>query len=317
MTDIAVVIVTHNSAADLPACLDSLFEHRGKIELRIVVADSGSTDGTAEVAARYPVAFLPGENRGFAAANNRALGHEVTAAARYVLFLNPDTAVLQGSLEHLIAVCDARLESGIFSVRQVDQDGNLIHTLFRFPNPGRAWLDVLKLAPLRTRGHTILERERYEREGDFEWAMGAFLLVRGEVLRSVGWFDERFFLTSEEVDLCRRAHRAGWRLTYLPSFTIMHRYTTRRADPWRAWVLSDHKVRYARKWLSGPGFFLYRAALVARYAGEALNPLQTRALRRSAWFMTRAALGLTGPPGPAGASRMLSNRRPAAPDLER
>jgi GT2 family glycosyltransferase len=317
VTDLAVVIVTHNSAADLPACLDSLLAHRGKIEMRVVVADSGSTDATAKVAAKYPVAFLPGENRGFAAANNRALEREDAAAARYVLFLNPDTAVLEGSLEQLIALCDARPEAGIFSVRQLDQNGDLIHTLFRFPNPGRAWLDTLKLAPLRAHGHGILEHQRYEREGDFEWAMGAFLLVRREVLRGVGWFDERFFLTSEEVDLCRRAHRAGWRLTYLPSLTIMHRYTTRRTDPWRAWVLSDHKVRYAKKWFSGPGLLLYRAALVARYASEALNPRETPALRRSSWLMTRAALGLAGPPGPAGASRTLPNGRPAAPYLER
>jgi N-acetylglucosaminyl-diphospho-decaprenol L-rhamnosyltransferase len=316
VAELSVVIVTHNSAADLPECLGSLFEHQGDVDIRVVLSDSGSEDGSAAVAARFPVLFLPGENRGFAAANNRALAHTEVAASRYVLFLNPDTAILEGNLRDLIAYCERRPETGMVSVRQIDEGGKLIKSLFRFPSPARAWLDVLKVPLLRGHGHRIVGVDRYARDGEFDWAIGAFLLVRGEVLRRVGWFDERFFLTSEEVDLCRRAQAAGWRLRYVPALTIMHRYGNRFADPWRAWILSDHKVLYARKWLSRPRFVSYRAALVARFLSEALSPWRTPELRRSARFQARGALGLPGPSGPAGFSLAASRSRPAAPDLE-
>jgi hypothetical protein len=298
VTELSVIIVTHNSAADLPACLRSLFESRGDIEMRVVVSDSGSTDETAAVAARFPVLFLPGENRGFAAANNRALAHGDVADARYVLFLNPDTAILEGGLGDLIERCDRRPATGIFSVRQVDQDGKLIHSLRRLPSPARYWLEVVGLPSLRRLGHWIEDDEHYCREGEFGWAVGAFLLVRGAVLRTAGWFDERFFFTSEEVDLCRRARSAGWGATYIPSLKIMHRVTDRPADPWRAWILVHHKVVYANKWFSRLGVLLTRSALAARHGLESINPRWPPEHRRDARFKLRAALGLPGPSGP-------------------
>jgi N-acetylglucosaminyl-diphospho-decaprenol L-rhamnosyltransferase len=158
---------------------------------------------------------------------------------------------------------------------------------------------VFKLPFLRGLGHRIVDDACYEREGDYDWAIGACLLVRSEVLRQVGWFDERFFLTSEEVDLCRRARAAGWRVTYVPSITIMHKYTSRSRDPWRAWLLIHYKAVYARKWFSPLGHLLARVALVLRFTAEALSPWRSCHERRVARVMTRAALGLPGPPRPA------------------
>jgi N-acetylglucosaminyl-diphospho-decaprenol L-rhamnosyltransferase len=302
MADLSVIIVSHNSAADLPQCLGSLFERQGDVDMQVVVADSGSTDETAVVAGRFPILFLPGENRGFAAANNRALAHAGVADSRYVLFLNPDTAVREGSLAELVALGDARPKTGVLAVRQVDPEGRLIHSLFRFPSPGRYWLEVFKLPFLRGRGHRIVDEACYQHEGECDWAIGACLLVRGEVLRRVGWFDERFFLTSEEVDLCRRVRAAGWLVTYTPSLTIMHRYSSagRARDPWRAWLLIHYKAVYARKWSSPVGHLLSRAALALRFASEALSPWRSADERRIARVMTRAAVGLPGPSGPAG-----------------
>jgi N-acetylglucosaminyl-diphospho-decaprenol L-rhamnosyltransferase len=296
VVELSVIIVSHNSAGDLRECLSSLFERRGDVDLQVVVADSGSTDETAAVAAQFPVLFLPGENHGFAAANNRALAYPGVAGSRYVLFLNPDTAFREGSLAELVALGDARPRTGILAVRQVNPDGQLIQSLFRFPSPGRYWVEVFKLPFLRGVGHRIVDDACYEREVDCDWAIGACLLVRGEVLREVGWFDERFFLTSEEVDLCRRARATGWRVTYVPSLTIMHRYSGRSRDPWRAWLLIHYKAVYARKWFSPLGHLLSRLALVLRFAAESLSPWRSRQERQVARVMTRAALGLPRPP---------------------
>ena len=303
--DLSVVIVTHQSAADLPACLDSLLAHRDGAELQIVVSDSGSTDGTATVAAGYPVTLLPGENLGFGAANNRALAHGDVCDSRYVLFLNPDTEVLDGSLAELLDACDRRPEDGLFTVRQVDEHGELIKSLFHFPSPARYWLETMRWLRRRDLGTRVVNDERYAHEGPFDWAVGSFLLVRRETLRAVGGFDERFFLTSEEVDLCRRACDAGWGATYLPSLTIMHRYGFRPHDAWRAWILVDHQARYAQKWFSSRGYLSARAAMAVRHGLDWLDLRRPRDSRLDSRFKLRAAVGLSAPsrkPGSDGLS---------------
>ena len=80
--DLGVVIVSHDSADDLTACLGPLFEHAGGAELGVVISDAGSSDGTASVAAGFPVAFVPGSNEGFARCANRVVRHPAIAGSR-------------------------------------------------------------------------------------------------------------------------------------------------------------------------------------------------------------------------------------------
>src|ERR1700751_1965588 len=98
--DVCVVIVSHNSKRWLEAALSSLFASAGDLDLDVVVVDNGSDGSAASVEERFPRArTMTCANRGFGAANNEGL---TTANARYVLFLNPDTEFLSGSLADLI-----------------------------------------------------------------------------------------------------------------------------------------------------------------------------------------------------------------------
>src|SRR5712691_4612268 len=110
--DLAIIIVSTDEARWLTPCLETIFERAGNIELDVVVADNESTDGTRELVERdFPRArVVTCENRGFAHANNRGL---MTTDARYVLFLNPDTEILQGSFEELVRAMDERPEVGV------------------------------------------------------------------------------------------------------------------------------------------------------------------------------------------------------------
>src|SRR4051794_32257785 len=99
LDDLAVIIVAYNSALYIEACLRSVLARTGSLRVDVVVVDVGPPDGTAEVVAGFPqVRFMRCRNGGFAFANNRGL---MTCHARYVLFLNPDTELLQGSLSDL------------------------------------------------------------------------------------------------------------------------------------------------------------------------------------------------------------------------
>src|SRR5262245_30858487 len=112
MTDLAVIVVSTNEAHWLRRCLPTVFDHAGKIDLDVVVVDNESTDETRElVESEFPLArIVPSVNQGFAQANNRALR---TLDARWVLFLNPDTEILEGTLAGLVDGLASRPTVGV------------------------------------------------------------------------------------------------------------------------------------------------------------------------------------------------------------
>ena len=173
----------------------------------MVVVDNQSSDGTGElVADEFPEArVVRCANRGFGHANNRGW---MTCDARYVLFLNPDTEIVEGTFESLVETMDARPNVGLTGVRQVDGEGRLDTTIRRFPNAVRALGEALSAERLPGRPRWLGEREldtdMYDREVECDWTSGSFMLARREAIESAGFFDERFFMYSDETDLCRR-----------------------------------------------------------------------------------------------------------------
>jgi GT2 family glycosyltransferase len=165
--DVAIIIVSTNEAKWLEPCLSTVFAHAGDAKLDVVVVDNGSTDGTRElVESRFPDArVVDSENKGFAHANNR--GAE-TCTARYVLFLNPDTEIVDGTFADLAAALDARPDVGMAGVRQLTADGTLWPTIRYFPSVGRALGEALASERWTRRGRWAGERELdlavYERE---------------------------------------------------------------------------------------------------------------------------------------------------------
>ena len=140
--DLAIVIVSTNEAQWLTACLSSVFAHRGGAVLDVVVADNESTDGTEDlVRAQFPEArVVRCANHGFGHANNRGV---MTTEARYVLFLNPDTEIRDGTFEELVTTMDERPEIGVAGVRQLTPDGEVFPTIRRFPSVRRSLFEAL------------------------------------------------------------------------------------------------------------------------------------------------------------------------------
>ena len=232
--DLAVVVVSTNEARWLSTCLSSVFAHAGEISIDVVVADNESTDGTRElVESEFPRArVITCRNHGFGHANNRGLE---TTSSRYVLFLNPDTEILEGSFEELVADLDARQEIGLLGVRQVAADGVLFPTVRRFPSISRFFFEALgsERFPMRASwlGERELDMSRYEQDIACDWTSGSFMLARREALESAGGFDERFFIFSEEVDLCLRIRQAGWDIRHSPEMTILHHFNKVGVSP--------------------------------------------------------------------------------------
>ena len=267
MHDLAIITVSTNEAQWIRPCLSTVFTHIGDISADVVVVDNDSTDGTADlVATDFPDARVVwSRNHGFSHANNRGL---MTCQARYVLFLNPDTEILDGTFADLVRMMDARPTVGLIGVRQTTPSGRLDVTIRRFPNALRALGDALSAERLPRRPHWLGEREidpgAYEREFDCDWTTGSFMLVRREAIESAGYLDERYFMYSDETDFCRRIKLAGWEIRHVPQMTILHHDGKAGVKPSIDSLDAHSRIKYARKFFSPVHLAAYFGAVMLK-----------------------------------------------------
>jgi GT2 family glycosyltransferase len=221
---IAVVIVGYNVVRELDACLASFVGHTDPFPTAVAVVDNASSDGTPEmVREKWPAVTLieSGGNVGFARANN--LGVRATSS-EFVLFLNPDTIVPPGSIQSLVRGLAAQPDAAAAGPRLKDERG--------FPELSFGWT-INPLGEFRQKYLGMLYNWRVRSivrtidgwsrsPGEREWVSGAALLVRRADLEAVGLFDERFFMYTEDVDLCVALRRRGRKILFVPQSEIVH-----------------------------------------------------------------------------------------------
>jgi N-acetylglucosaminyl-diphospho-decaprenol L-rhamnosyltransferase len=232
--DLAIVTVSYNTRELLAECLGLALAglERSGLAGEIWVVDNASADGSAEmVRRRCPAVRLVAhdQNLGFAAGNNLALqemGFGRGADPRYVLFLNPDTRVLDDALGRMVRFLDGAPEAGAAGAALVHGDGSFQHSAFAFPGLLQILIDFFplhhRLLESRLNGRYPRRLYRAGRPFPVDHPLGAALMVRGETLAQVGGFDERFFMYCEEIDLCRRIRAAGWQIYCVPQAQVVH-----------------------------------------------------------------------------------------------
>ena len=290
MHDLAIIAVSTNESHWIRAMLPTVREHIGDIAADVVIVDNDSHDGVADmVANEFPWArTVWSANHGFGHANNRGV---MTCNARYVLFLNPDTEILSGTFADMVRLMDERPQVGLAGCRQIDDEGDLSITSRYFPNALRALGDAISAERISHRrprwlGERELDAQAYDREFACDWTTGSYMLVRREALESAGYFDERFFMYAEEIDLCRRIKAAGWEIRHLPQMTILHRVFKGGVSPKVESLVAATRMMYARKHFSGGHRVVYGGALMLRhllrcvYSGSGETGLQKRAAAR-------------------------------------
>ena len=299
MGELAVIIVSSPGAPEwLPPCLRSIREHGGDVDLEVVVVENEPERlVAAEIGAEFPdVRVLACANRGFAHGNNRGAEN---VDARYLLFLNPDTEIVSGTLGELLAAADARPRAGVIGVRQVLPDGATYPTARAFPSVTRLVGEALgaeRWGPLGGRlRESELDLARYGTEFATDWTIGSFMLVRREAWEAVGPFDERFFLYSEETDLCRRITDAGWEVRHVPVMTIVHHLHSGEAPgPRMLAQLAYAKSQYGDKHFRGARRAMFQTALRLRFLLRAVaGSVPRRAASRHA---LRVLAGREPPP---------------------
>lgn len=255
MATLTVVVVNFEAGDLLLRCVES-FEKAGADD--IVVVDNASGDDSVErlLAAGTSARLVrAGVNRGYGAGAN--LGAK-EATGDVLLICNPDLVVEQGALGPLTSVLDTTPDVGAVGPQILNADGTRYPSARAFPSlsasAGHAFVGLFTERNPWTRSYKQLDRELgSDGAEEVDWVSGACVALRREAFASVGGFDEGYFMYAEDVDLCWRLRRAGWRVLYEPAATVVHiqgASTGRR--PYRM-IVAHHRStwRFARRTATG------------------------------------------------------------------
>lgn len=261
--DLTIIIVNYNSRKDLERCLQSIEEAGLSCPHEIVVVDNASHDGSQSSvrdAYRKVRLLASSTNLGFGRAVNEAFRQTVGA---YVLVLNPDIVVRPDSIERLHRYMASHQDVALCAPKLLNEDGTLQYScrtdyslgvyLFRRTPLGR-WLP----------GHRIISDHLmtswdHAAPRDVDWVLGAAFMLRRSAFQDSLVMDERFFLYFEDVDLCLRLRRAGWRVVYNPESVMVHAHQRASAGG----LLSRAKVEHLKSWLK----FEWKHRVAGRLSG--------------------------------------------------
>lgn len=224
--DLTIIIINWNSRDFLRECLASIEQNPPRFSFEVIVIDNASFDGSAEVVQReFPgVRYIQSaDNLGFSRGNNAAA---LAATGRILLFLNPDTKILGNALEAMTECLDSRQDAGIIGCRILNSDGSVQTTAVQaFPTLLNQMLDTDVLRKWFPRSRLWGTAALFSRGSDpavVDTISGACLMIRKDVFEQIGGFSTNYFMYSEDVDICRKAHLAGWKAYYLPTASIVH-----------------------------------------------------------------------------------------------
>ena len=219
MSGVAAVVVTHGPEPELGSCLGALAP---QVDELVVVANlpaeqSGLPPGAGILENERPRGFAANVNRGIAA-----------TSAPFVVVANPDTEAAPDAVGILRDFAAGRPRCGVAGPQLRYRDGSWQPSRRRFPTVSgtlvrRTPLRLLLRPHERQRGHYLLD-ERPTEPIEADWMLGAFLLLRREMLNELQGFDERFRLYGEDIDLCYRAAKAGWERWYVPQALVRHEH---------------------------------------------------------------------------------------------
>jgi GT2 family glycosyltransferase len=227
--DVTVSIVNWNTRDELRECLKSVLAQDGSVRLEVIVVDNASPDDSVEMVqaefADKVTLIVNQSNRGFGAAQNQSIGH---SPGPYVFLINPDSRMLGADLlRRMVGYMDANPAIGILGPRILNPDGTLQFSARRFPPMFAGLFRHTLLGRLFPRNRFVrgylMSDNPHDSIMDVDWLSGSALMVRREMLDRIGTFDERFHMYCEDVDLCKRAHEAGWRVVYYPEVEVSHR----------------------------------------------------------------------------------------------
>jgi hypothetical protein len=241
--DLSIIIITLNNKRILEECINSIRRSTKSISYEIIVVDNNSSDGTqANIRSKYPdIALIENKkNLGFSGANNMGLK---IARGRYFALLNDDTYLKEDAFSKMIEFLDNETGIGICGPKLLNTDGSI-------QQPG----SIFSAYKWRSNSPT-----------EINFVIGACMFIRADVIKKIGLLDENLFFYNEDLDLCKRARSAGFKVVYYPDSHIFHYggYSSKRAPNMMLFVEGFRGGLYFCKKHYGPIIYsIYRALLL-------------------------------------------------------
>ncbi len=256
--DLSIIIVSWNVKDKLKENLAALYKSEGDFKFEVFVVDNNSGDGSAAmVAAEFPNVRLiaNSENLGFAKANNQAIN---LASGRYVLLLNPDMRVRLDTLKNILVWAGNNSQATVCGCKLVDEKGNIIPQVRRFPKLWDQLMIVLKVPHIFSSVvNGYLESGfDYSRAAKVDSIRGAFFLINREQYKKISgldkpFLDERYFIWFEEVDFCREVYKLGGEVWYTPAAECLDyvgaSFSQVKLGQKQKYV-SESMLKYFKKW---------------------------------------------------------------------
>lgn len=270
MPVLSIVIVNYNTREPLRRCLESIKATRGSLDVQVIVVDNASKDNSpAMVREVIPEALLvePGRNTWFTGGNN--LGME-SATGEFALILNPDTVFQTGTLQAMVDYLHRHAGVGGVTCQMRFPDGKLQGTCSRVP----LYLDLLLgytflgavLKPWRDARRKVMFFSDWDRQSNraVEVAPDSNLMIRSDLFRQIGGFDEQLKLYFTEDDICRRILNSGQEVHFVAEGVLLHEEGASVSQVRRlaSQVYFDDLLAFARKYY-GAGRALILQALIA------------------------------------------------------
>jgi hypothetical protein len=249
MTDISITIVAYNNETDVKDAVRSIMEQtNGKLSKKIYIVDNSTeANQLSSLAEEYAdvVYQRPGENLGFGGGHNYVLPE---LDSQYHAIVNPDILLTEDSFSVLLSFME-QSQAGMAVPRLLDEKGNLQAVY-------RRELTVFDMAVRMFFSAHFHKRQYYHTMQDMDYgkpflvpfAQGSFLVIRTELFRELGGFDERYFMYMEDADLCKRVNKVS-SLWYCPGTAVIHKWERGSHKDIR--LLRIHissMFQYFRKW---------------------------------------------------------------------
>jgi len=226
MLDLSICIVNWNVKDLLKACLGSIYTNTKDISFEVIVVDNNSSDESIRmIKSDFPqVKLIENKtNAGFTKANNLAIK---IAQGRNIMLLNPDTEVIDNALNRMVRFLDSRRDCGALGCKLLNTDGSLQRSCRTFPTLEVMLYSALFLNSLfpksRLFGKYFMTWWDFNETREVDQPMGSALMIKKEILDKVGLFDENIFIWFDEVDLCYRIKKAGFKIFFTPEAQITH-----------------------------------------------------------------------------------------------
>lgn len=232
---LTVVIVNYRTPKLSIDCLQSLAQEVGTLpSVQVIIVDNGSGDNSCELIQNeidnnkwndWAILVKSDTNLGFAGGCN--IGWKAASTTDYVLLLNSDTRVHPGTLKYCYNKMQIDKSIGALSCKLLNEDGSVQNVARRFPSPLRLAVSSIGLPWKLPRFFEWADTEdllwnRDTVSRDVDWLGGAFLFLRGNLIREIGLLDDDFFFFGEDIEICHRIWKAGFRCYYDSATKVIH-----------------------------------------------------------------------------------------------